>query len=1131
MPTPAVQRVVRIRRDYNTWVANETLEDYALRYTPRSWRKWSEFRVANTAFGTSSFLVLEAVGGTLMVNYGFVNAALAILAAGLIIFLAALPVSRYAAAHGLDMDLLTRGAGFGYLGSTITSLIYASFTFIFFALEAAIMAYALELAFGVPPVWGYLICALVVIPLVTHGITAISAMQSITQPLWLVLLILPFAYLLLEQPESLRGITGHAGMYGTGGLAELPWIGTGMAVVLAMITQTGEQVDYLRFMPPRLAEKRWPWWAGVLVGGPGWVIPGVLKMLGGALLAYLALQAGLGVAEAVDPNRMYLIAYGEVFGTSGLAVAATALFVIVSQIKINVTNAYAGSLAWSNFFARLTHSHPGRVVWVVFNTLIALMLMELGLFQALEHVLALYSNVAVAWMMTVVADLVINKPLRLAPPGIEFRRAYLYDINPVGMGAMGLASLLSVCTHLGLFGNALQPYAIFIAIAVALLATPLLAWVTGGRYYLARPVDAPPSRAHVQRCCICEKTYETEDMASCPAYRDHICSLCCTLDARCHDHCKPHARLSAQWSALLARLLPRRLQPYLDAGLGHYLLLMTGIVAFLVLLYGLLSLQVDQFLDSAAPEAYSLFRQTLLYVFATLLLVAAVVAWWLVLTHKSRQVAQEESLRQTQLLMEEVESHRRTAALLQEAQSAAEQANQAKSRYISALSHELRTPLNSILGYAQILEADPTIPPQRRKAVSIIRRSGEHLLSLIEGTLDIARIEAGKLVLEARELDFPECMRQIAAMVEQQAIQKGLEFHYEPEGELPARVRTDEKRLRQILLNILGNAVKFTMHGGVTLRLRYRREMAFFTIEDSGPGISAEEIERIFEPFVRGSAAHLGATGGTGLGLTIARMLTELMGGELRVESEPRAGSRFYVRLYLPSVAMTPAEAGSKVRRCGYTGPRRRVLVVDNEAMDRELLVNVLAPLGFVMAEAHSGQSCLELIPRFRPDVILMDLAMPGMDGWETLRRIRKEVHAGIALAILSANAYDRGAENDVGIKTEDFFTKPLQVDTLLDWLGRRLDLEWITETVPETVETPMRPVQPVIRPPGPEHLETLRELIDQGYLRGILAKLEEIRQLDPAHEGFVQALRALAERFQFEAMQGFLHKHCHESH
>ena len=199
--SPPTQRIVKVRRDYNSWVARETLEDYALRFTPRSFRRWSVWRVAQTAFGgAASFLVLEAIGATMLVQAGFVNAFWAILATGLIIALAGWPISVYAARFGVDMDLLTRGAGFGYIGSTITSLIYASFTFIFFALEAAIMAYALEMSLGLPPSWGYLLCALVVIPLVMHGITAISRVQLWTLPLWLALLVLPYAVVLTRYP-------------------------------------------------------------------------------------------------------------------------------------------------------------------------------------------------------------------------------------------------------------------------------------------------------------------------------------------------------------------------------------------------------------------------------------------------------------------------------------------------------------------------------------------------------------------------------------------------------------------------------------------------------------------------------------------------------------------------------------------------------------------------------------------------------------------------------------------------------------------------------------------------------------------------------------------------------------------
>ncbi|MBI5793189.1 MAG: hybrid sensor histidine kinase/response regulator, partial [Rhodocyclales bacterium] len=938
----AVQRVVKVRRDYNTWVANETLEDYALRFTPRSFRKWSELRVANTAFGAASFLVLEAVGATLLVNYGFINAFWAILATGLIIFLAGLPVSHYAARYGLDMDLLTRGAGFGYIGSTLTSLIYASFTFIFFALEAAIMAYALELAFHIPPAWGYLICALVVIPLVTHGVTAISRLQTLTQPLWLGLLILPYAFLLFQQPEVLAGLWRYPGSAGNGGEFDMRLFGAALTVGIALITQMGEQVDYLRFMPERTAANRRRWLVGVIVGGPGWVLPGVAKMLGGALLAYLALRNLVPPDKAVDPNQMYLIGFSSVFDNSVLAVAVTAIFVVISQLKINVTNAYAGSLAWSNFFARLTHSHPGRVVWMVFNTLIALMLMELDVFQALGQVLGLYSNIAIAWMMAVVADLVINKPLGLSPPGIEFRRAYLHDINPVGVGAMLIASALSIATFVGLFGVALQPYASFVAIVAALVCAPAIAWATHGRYYLARQADAAP---HAATCCICGKSYEGEDMAHCPAYQGQICSLCCALDARCDDLCKPAGRLSAQWAAVLRRLLPAPMMPYVESGLGHYLLLMALIVPFLALLLGVLYFHELAGLGAATEELAPHLRQSFVNAYAALLLISGIVAWWLVLNHKSRQVAQEESNRQTHLLMREIESHQRTDEQLQKAKEVADQANQAKTRHITSISHELRTPLNSILGYAQILDGDPAIPAHRRQAVNVIRRSGEHLLSLIEGTLDLARIEGGRLALQVKPLAFADFMQQIVRMFEVQARQKGIEFAYEPADGLPAVVRADEKRLRQILINLLGNAVKFTAQGGIALRLHYTREMASFEIEDSGPGIAAEEIERIFEPFVRGSTAA-GAVGGTGLGLTIARMLTDLMGGELTVSSTPGKGSRFVARLFLPHVhAAVAARELAHARHTGYGGERRRILIVDNEAVDREMLISILVPL------------------------------------------------------------------------------------------------------------------------------------------------------------------------------------------
>lgn len=198
--------------------------------------------------------------------------------------------------------------------------------------------------------------------------------------------------------------------------------------------------------------------------------------------------------------------------------------------------------------------------------------------------------------------------------------------------------------------------------------------------------------------------------------------------------------------------------------------------------------------------------------------------------------------------------------------------------------------------------------------------------------------------------------------------------------------------------------------------------------------------------------------------------------------------------------------------------------------MDRELISNVLTPLGFEVAQADSGLACLERIPVFDPDVILMDLAMPEMDGWETLRRVRAAGHTRAALAILSANAFEKGTDNDFGIGPSDFFTKPLQVEALLDWLGERLALTWEYEPIPTKDEKPTPSAQ-VIVPPPEEHLEVLQELIDQGYARGILAKLAEIRRLDPRHAAFVDPLQALAERFQYEAMQNFIRKHAYAAY
>jgi signal transduction histidine kinase/CheY-like chemotaxis protein len=1088
----AQQRIVRVRRNYNQWVANQTLEDYALRFTAKTARRWSSLRVANTAIGAVSFLALEAIGGSITVNYGFVNGSAAILVVGVLILLTSLPIAYYAATYGVDIDLLTRGAGFGYLGSTITSLIYASFTFLFFAIEAAIMSLAFEMCLGIPLFVGYVLSSLIVIPLVTHGITFISRFQSWTQPVWIVLHLIPFVFIAAADSASFERWTNFSGLAGAeGGSFNLVLFGTAATVVFSLIAQIGEQVDFLRFLPPRNEANKRAWWVAYLAAGPGWIIPGMLKLLAGSFLAFLAVEHFVPLPKAVEPTRMYLVAFEYVFSSPQMALAFTGAFVVISQLKINVTNAYAGSIAWSNFFSRLTHSHPGRVVWLVFNVTIALMLMELGIFKILEHALGLYSIVAVSWVSALVADLVINKPLGLSPAGIEFKRAHLYDINPVGVGAMFAATVAGIAAFSGVLGTTMQSLSAFFALAVAFVMAPLIAWATQGRFYVARAPWQNWNGQEVIRCSICEHHFEAEDMAHCPAYSGAICSLCCSLETRCRDFCKPQARISNQLLGWFGEALPERAVRLLNTHAGRYLgvlLLFVGVIgAVLSLVYFLISLDMD--------GQRAVLASTLWTVFFILTIIAGVAAWLFVLAQESRHVAEEETRRQTDLLMNEIEAHKRTDAKLQKAKEAAEAANTAKSRHVVGLSHELRTPLNAILGYAQLLERDQAIPPPRINAIKVVRRSAEHLSGLIDGLLDISKIEAGRFHLSRNEVQLSDFLDEIVAMFRLQATAKGIDFHHVRTGRLPAVVQTDENRLRQILINLLSNALKFTDAGHVTFGVRYHHQVAAFTIEDTGVGIHESDLERIFQPFERARTVGAMATIGTGLGLTITSLLTKIMGGDLNVRSEVGKGSTFRVKLLLSEVSRPRIASTMEYRVRGYAGPRQTILVVDDNAVQRQLIHDLLEPLGFVVASAGGGRECLQVVEQASPNLILLDIAMPEMDGWEVAQRLRRQPGKRAAILILSANAVDPHHMLDADRLYDDMLMKPIDLRQLLKKIHALLDIAWLYDT-----EAPS-PVPSLASPaalPSPRDIDELIRLGEIGHVTRIIEKLNEIESGSP---------------------------------
>ncbi len=655
---------VRARRSYQAWVANETIEDYSLRYAATSFRKWSPFVLANTALGGISFLALEAIGGAITISYGFSNAFPAIIVVCLIIFAISLPIAYQASTYNIDMDLLTRGAGFGYIGSTVTSLIYACFTLIFFALEAAIMAQALYLYIGLPIAVGYLVSSIVIIPIVFLGVTLISRLQLITQPIWIFLLLTPFVMILLKEPEVLSHWIAFAGDEAGSDRFNYLYFGAATGVLFALIVQIGEQVDYLRFMPDKTRRNRIGWWTAVIGSGPGWIIIGGLKILAGSFLAVLAVDQGQSHLRAVEPIHMYVTAYGFVSNDAWVVLTVATIFVLISQVKINVTNAYAGSLAWSNFYARVTHYHPGRVVWLVFNILISLLLMLLGIFETLATVLAVYSIIAIAWIGAIFADLAVLKPIGISPSFIEFRRAHLHDINPVGCGAMAIASLVGITAFEGGFGLVAEAYAAGLSLITAFVGAITIGVLTKGRYYIARK-DGFSKRIEggaTVTCSICFYRYERADMAHCPFHDGPICSLCCSLDAHCHDVCK-HAPKSEPPDSeeRTASLLPPHFGQRLAKFLGIFLVLAVIVAALFLLAYRLVEI------DPAFVPGDSAHLMIRLYLASLVLLCIA--AGWIVLAHESRELAERElvtSLEQLGQARQELTESERLAAIKRE---------------------------------------------------------------------------------------------------------------------------------------------------------------------------------------------------------------------------------------------------------------------------------------------------------------------------------------------------------------------------------------------------------------------------------------------------------------------------------
>jgi len=399
-----------------------------------------------------------------------------------------------------------------------------------------------------------------------------------------------------------------------------------------------------------------------------------------------------------------------------------------------------------------------------------------------------------------------------------------------------------------------------------------------------------------------------------------------------------------------------------------------------------------------------------------------------------------------------------------------------------------------------------------------VRRSAEHLHGLIDGLLDISKIEAGRLELQRDEIRTGSMLDQVVEMFRLQADAKGLTFLHETSPRLPAVVRTDDKRLRQILINLLSNAIKFTSRGSIALRVRYGGEVAEFEVTDTGIGIAPGDLERIFRPFERVYTPGAPATQGTGLGLAITKLLAEILGGEITVTSTPGQGTSFRVRLWLPEVRSPRLREPVEQSVFGYDGPTRSILIVDDDADHRAFLTELLVPLGFRVSVASDGPSCLDRLKRERFDLLLLDISMPGMDGWNVARRLRDLVPRRPRIVIVSASATPESRPRGEVDLHDAMLAKPVDLKVLLDTLGNLLDLEWQLGDGPGTI--PGVPQQRIDLDPL-----VLEELVSLGRIGHVKA----IEQVLDALEGNggptveVGRLRRLIRDFDLAGFVGAL--------
>ncbi|MEG3931587.1 PAS domain S-box protein [Microcoleus sp. T3_B1] len=472
----------------------------------------------------------------------------------------------------------------------------------------------------------------------------------------------------------------------------------------------------------------------------------------------------------------------------------------------------------------------------------------------------------------------------------------------------------------------------------------------------------------------------------------------------------------------------------------------------------------------------------------------------------------------------DIQDRKQTEIVQAKAREAAEAASRAKSEFLANMSHELRTPLNGIMGYAQILQRSKVLNEEERSRIDVIYQCGSHLLTLINDILDLSKIEAQKVELMPTDFHFPAFLQGVAEMCRIRAEIKGIHFHFPSSPELPIGIHADEKRLRQVLINLLSNAIKFTDEGSVTFIVSFATEGKIrFEVRDTGIGIAQEQLQAIFQPFEQVGDRRR-QTEGTGLGLAISQRIVELMGSTIQVQSEMNVGSIFWFDVSLPQADewVKTSQIDHHGQIIGIKDRQPKIVVIDDKWANRSVINNLLSPIGFEVFEANDGLEGWEKILEVQPDLIVTDLLMPELDGFEVIKRVREsENFKDTVIIVSSASVFETDQYRSLEAGGNAFIPKPIQATELLQNLQQYLDLEWVYEANEEPLAR-SSDTDELIAPPATE-MEMLYELAMKGNFLEIVKQAVLLEELDPKYIPFAKRLHQMAKDFQDEELLTFI--------